>query len=116
MGIGTNHSRQGDASYYESIKEKDSDSRALIQETVVDFHGPQQTPFGASRHEPERHGDWRPLGPQLRTVSSSSTASYHTAYSRRSASPEVQSGYEHNQEIAPLETQTNSCKYRVESD
>lgn len=115
MGNSTNHtSRQRDASD-ESIR--DSDSGALIQETVDDFHGPQHTPFAARRYDgPERHGDGWSSGPHLRTVSSSSTASYHTAYSRRSASPEVQSGYERNQEIVPLETQTNSCRYRVESD
>lgn len=109
-----NHSRQGDASYHESIN--DSEPGTLIQETVNNFNAPQQMTFAARRHdEPERHGDWWPSssGPQLRTVSSSSTSSYHTAYSRRSASPELQSGYERNQETALPEMQTNSCKYRI---
>lgn len=115
MGDDTTHSREReDTSYHESIN--DSDSGTLMQETVDDFHRCQQPPSVTRRYdELERHGDGWPSGPQMRTVSSSSTASYHTACSRRSASPEVQSGHDRDQDISLLETPTNisCCKYRV---
>ncbi len=110
-----NHIRQGDVLYHE--RTKTSGPETLIQETADDSRSFKRESFATPNYgELEQHED--PCSSLAfsheRSLSSDTSASYHTAHSRRSTSPESQSG--HDQETA-LETSADKscCKCYVQA-
>ena len=105
-----NHIRQGDVLYHHEGTTT-SAPESLIQETADDSRSFEREPFATLNHdELERHEDLCFSFSHERTLSSDS---FHTAHSRRSTSPESQSGYD--QEMA-LETPADrpGCKCYVQ--
>lgn len=105
-----NHIRQEDVLYHH---QRTSDPGTLIQETADDPRSFKREPFATQNYDEFERRDPCPSFSHGRTLSSDTSASYHTAHSQRS-SPELQSGYD--QEMA-LETTADRpcCKCYVQA-